>query len=236
MAKERVMKTDVLVIGGGIAGGFAAIKAADAGASVTLIDKGYMSRSGQSPYVDSFLVFIQDWGDDLDEWMEMIGQVGEHVNHKDWAKLGLVESHARYEELVEWGVECAKHDDGTLYRKPAKLGPAKTIFMEPATIPVALREQCLARGVKVLCRRMMYDLLMKDGKVVGAFGFGIKESGLTVIECKSVVLATGASALKGPHWPVHSLTGDGDAMAYRAGAAITGKEFMDPIRQTLKAR
>ena len=236
MAKERVMKTDVLVIGGGIAGGFAAIKAADAGASVTLIDKGYMSRSGQSRYVDSFLVFIQDWGDDLDEWMEMIGQVGEHVNHKDWAKLGLVESHARYEELVEWGVEFAKHDDGTLYRKPAKLGPAKTIFMEPATIPVALRVQCLARGVKVLCRRMMYDLLMKDGKVVGAFGFGIKESGLTVIECKSVVLATGASALKGPHWPVHSLTGDGDAMAYRAGAAITGKEFMDPIRQTLKAR
>lgn len=228
MTKERVIKTDVLVIGGGIAGGYAAIKAADAGANVTLIDKGYMSRSGQSPYVDSFLVFNEDWGDNLDEWMDMIGQVGEHVNHREWTKLGLVESHDRYEELVEWGVKFAKHDDGTLYRKEAKLGPAKTIFMEPATIPVALREQCLARGVNILYRRMIYDLLMRDGKVVGAVGFGIKGSSLTVIECKSVVLATGASGMKGPHWPIHSLTGDGDAMAYRAGAAITGKEFMDP--------
>ena len=228
MTNERVTKTDVLVIGGGIAGGYAAIKAADAGASVTLIDKGYMSRSGQSPYVDSFLVFNEDWGDNLDEWMDMIGQVGEHVNHREWTRAGLVESHDRYEELVEWGVEFAKHDDGTLYRKLSNLGPAKTIFMEPTTIPVALREQCLARGVNILYRRMIYDLLMRDGKVVGAVGFGIKGASLTVIECKSVVLATGASGLKGPHWPIHSLTGDGDAMAYRAGAAITGKEFMDP--------
>ncbi|AKS45863.1 Succinate dehydrogenase/fumarate reductase, flavoprotein subunit [Octadecabacter temperatus] len=228
MTKERVMKTDVLVIGGGIAGGYAAIKAADAGASVTLIDKGYMSRSGQSPYVDSFLVFNEDWGDNLDEWMDMIGQVGEHVNHREWTKAGFVESHDRYEELVEWGVEFAKHDDGTLFRKTAKLGPAKTLFMEPAKVPTVLREQALARGVNILYRRMINDLLVRDGKVVGAVGFGIKGTALTVIECKSVVLATGASGMKGPHWPIHSLTGDGDAMAYRAGASITGKEFMDP--------
>lgn len=228
MTDHRAIRTDVLVIGGGIAGGYAAIKAADAGASVILVDKGYMSRSGQSPYVDSFLVFNEDWGDKLDEWMEMIGRVGEHVNHREWTKVGLVESHDRYRELVEWGVAFAKHEDGSLYRKPSKLGAAKTIFMEPATIPVALREQCLARGVNILYRRMIYDLLMNDGKVVGAVGFGIKNSALTIIESKSVVLATGASGLKGPHWPIHSLTGDGDAMAYRAGAAITGKEFMDP--------
>jgi len=220
--------SDVLVIGGGIAGGYAAIKAADAGANVVLVDKGYMSRSGQSPYVDSFLVFNEEWGDNLDEWMEMIGQVGEHLNHREWTKAGLVESHDRYLELVEWGIDFAKHDDGTLYRKPSNLGPAKTIFMEPATIPVALREQCLARGVKILYRRMIYDLLMEDGKVVGAIGFGSKDDKLTIYKFKAVVLATGASAMKGPHWPVHTLTGDGDAMAYRAGAAITGKEFMDP--------
>ncbi|MBX2885353.1 MAG: FAD-binding protein [Granulosicoccus sp.] len=228
MSKERVIKTDVLVIGGGIAGGYAAIKAADAGANVTLVDKGYMSRSGQSPYVDSFLVFNEDWGDNLDEWMAMIGQIGEHVNHREWTKAGLVESRERYEELLEWGVEFAKHDDGTIYRKPSKIGPAKTIFMEPTTVPVALREQCLARGVNILYRKMIYDLLMRDGQVVGAVGFGIKGTSLTVIECKAVVLATGASGFKGPHWPIHSLTGDGDAMAYRAGASITGKEFMDP--------
>jgi len=228
MAEDRVIKADVLVVGGGIAGGYAAIKAADAGAQVVLVDKGYMSRSGQSPYVDSFLVFNEEWGDDLDEWMQRIGQIGEHVNHREWTKAGLVESYDRYLELVEWGVEFAKHEDGSLYRKLGKLGATKTIFMEPATIPVALREQCKARGVKIVYRRMIYDLLMENGRVAGAVGFGIKNTDLTIFECKSVVLATGASALKGPHWPTHSLTGDGDAMAYRAGASITGKEFMDP--------
>ena len=49
MTDDRLIKTDVLVIGGGIAGGYAAIKAADAGANVVLVDKGYMGRSGQSP-------------------------------------------------------------------------------------------------------------------------------------------------------------------------------------------
>lgn len=228
MTEDGVVKADVLIIGGGIAGGFAAIKAADTGAKVVLVDKGYMSRSGQSPYVDSLLVFNEDWGDDLDAWMNLIGQVGEHVNHREWTKIGLIESHDRYLELLDWGIEFAKHEDGTLYRKTGKLGTTKTIFMEPATIPVALREQCLARGVTILYRRMIHDLIIQDGKVVGAIGFGMKNTKLTVFECKSVVLATGASALKGPHWPTHSLTGDGDAMAYRAGAAITGKEFMDP--------
>jgi len=228
MSKDRLVKCDVLVIGGGIAGGYAAIKAADAGASVALVDKGFVSRTGQSPYVDSFLVFNEEWGDNLDEWMEMVGQVGEHLNHREWTKAGFVESHDRYLELCEWGVEFAKQEDGTVYRKPGNFGAAKTMFMEPATVPVALRDQCKARGVKIVQRRMIYDLIMQDGRVVGAVAFGIKNTNLTIFECKSVVLATGASALKGPHWPTHSLTGDGDAMAYRAGAAITGKEFMDP--------
>ena len=57
MSKDRLVTCDVQVIGGGIAGGYAAIKAADAGASVALVDKGFVSRTGHSPYVDSFLVF-----------------------------------------------------------------------------------------------------------------------------------------------------------------------------------
>lgn len=57
---ERTMTCDVLVIGGGIAACFAAVKAREAGASVIMVDKGYVGRSGQSPYADSFLIFTPE--------------------------------------------------------------------------------------------------------------------------------------------------------------------------------
>ncbi len=227
-SQDRVIECDVLVIGGGIAGGFAAIKAHDAGANAVIVDKGFMSRSGQSPYVDSFLVFNPEWGDDLDTWLDMIARTGEYLNHRDWTEAGLVDSHDRYTELLDWGVEFATEEDGTLYRRENQLGTTKSLFMEPGSIPNTLREQAKQRGIQIVYRRMIYDLIMADGRIVGAVGFGVKSYKLTVFKCKSVVLATGASGMKGPHWPIHMLTGDGDAMAYRAGASITGKEFMDP--------
>ena len=46
MPSENVVETDVLVIGGGMAGSFAAIKAREQGLDVTLVDKGYVSKSG----------------------------------------------------------------------------------------------------------------------------------------------------------------------------------------------
>jgi succinate dehydrogenase/fumarate reductase flavoprotein subunit len=228
VSKEKVIQCDVLVIGGGIAGGFAALKAHDSGAKVVVVDKGFVSRSGQSPYVDGHLVFNPEWGDDLEAWMAMINRVGEYLNQRDWTKVGLVESYARFCELVSWGVEFARNPDGTWYRRPNPLGAAKTMFMPPRQIPNVLREQMKARGIQIVDRHMVYDLIQAEGRVVGAIGFGWKDYALTIFECKAVVLATGASGLKGPQWPIHMLTGDGDAMAYRAGAAITGKEFMDP--------
>ena len=75
------LESDVLVIGGGITGGFAAIKAHDSGASVAVADKGTIGRSGQSPYVDSHLVFNPDWGDDLKAWLDQVAHVGEYVAH-----------------------------------------------------------------------------------------------------------------------------------------------------------
>ena len=51
MSSENIVETDVLVIGGGIAGCFAAVKAREHGDDVTLVEKGHVSRSGQTPYI-----------------------------------------------------------------------------------------------------------------------------------------------------------------------------------------
>lgn len=57
-----VLTTDVLVVGGGMAGCFAALKARGAGAKTLQIDKGFVGSSGQSPFADSFCIFNEDWG------------------------------------------------------------------------------------------------------------------------------------------------------------------------------
>lgn len=230
MIERRVIETDVLVIGGGITGGFAAIKAHDSGATVSVADKGTIGRSGQSPYVDSHLVFNAEWGDDLKAWLATVARVGEYVAHQGWTEVGLVESHDRYREMVDWGVAFSHNPDGSLYRRPGLLGPTKTLFMPPMAIPDTLREQMRKRQVRLFNRTMIFDLIRQQGKVIGALGVSTWKDEISLVEfrCKAVVLACGASGLKGPQWPIHMLTGDGDAMAYRAGAAITGKEFMDP--------
>ena len=228
MEADRVVKCDVLVIGGGIAGCMAAIKAKEGGAKVVLVDKGFVSRTGQSPYVDSHLVFNPDWGDDLDEWLRTTAEIGEYVNHPEWTKIGLQDSYERFQEFTKWGVEWAKNDDGSYYRRESDLGATKTMFMGPIQIPTMLRDKVKEHKVRILDRTMIAELIKQDGRIVGAIGFSWKTYKLSIFKANAVIMATGASGLKPPSWPIHNLTGDGDVMAYRVGAEILGKEYVDP--------
>ncbi len=228
MASDRIIECDVLVVGGGIAGCMAAIKAKQAGAKVVLVDKGFVSRTGQSPYVDSHLVFNKEWGDDLSAWLASMSFIGEYVNNPVWTEIGLLDSYERFKEFTEWGVEWACNPDGSYYRRPSPLGVTKTIFMGPIQIPTLLREKAKAVGVRIIDRTMIAELLRHEERIVGAVGFSWKGDKLTVFKTGAIVMATGASGLKPPSWPIHNLTGDGDAMAYRIGATILGKEYTDP--------
>ena len=67
VADPRRIETDVLVIGGGMAGAFAAIAAQAQGLAVTLVDKGTVGRSGSTPWANTFSVFDEDAGDDREE-------------------------------------------------------------------------------------------------------------------------------------------------------------------------
>jgi succinate dehydrogenase/fumarate reductase flavoprotein subunit len=72
---------------------------------------------------------------------------------------------------------------------------------------------------------MVTDLLKQDGKVVGAIGFPIESYDLYIFKAKATILTAGGSSYKPPEFAMWSITGDGEGMAYRAGAEITGKEF-----------
>jgi len=226
----RVIESDVLVVGGGMAGCFAAIKAREAGATVTLADKGTCGKAGQTPFAGGMLVFNEAWGDDLEAWLRQIEVYSDHLNRRDWTELCFRESFARFEDLCAWGVEFERDAAGQVVRGGVPLGPCKAVHMGVVKPPLKLRRQTERSGARIVDRTMVTGLLKDDdGAVCGAVGFPLDdEDAVVVFRAGAVVLAAGAGGLKVPGWPIGDLTHDGDAMAYRAGATITGKEFVDP--------
>lgn len=227
MPVENVVETDVLVIGGGMAGCFAALKAKERGVDVTLVDKGYVGKSGQTPWAGSYVVFNPEWGDNLDAWVNQVTTVGEYVNNRKWTEIVFQDSYARYQDLASWGVEFAKNDEGGLLRSTTSLGPCRAVHMEPRGFAEILREQAVKRGVRVLDRIMVTNLLKQEGKIVGAIGIPMESYDLYIFKAKATIICAGAAGFKPAGWPISELTADGDAMSYRAGAEITGKEFVD---------
>jgi succinate dehydrogenase/fumarate reductase flavoprotein subunit len=222
------METDVLVVGGGIAGCFAAIKAKEQGLDVIQIDKGYVGKSGQTPYAGSWALFNSEWGDDLEAWMGQVKRIGEYVNHRNWTEIGFRDSYARYLDLVSWGVTFREYVDGGLMRVAPPWGPCKAALFPAFETAKLIRKQVKKTGVRIVDRMMITELIKQDGEIIGALGIPVDKEASVVVKAKAVVLCTGAGGFKAAGWPISGLTSDGDAMAYRVGATITGKEFVDP--------
>jgi succinate dehydrogenase/fumarate reductase flavoprotein subunit len=107
------------------------------------------------------------------------------------------------------------------------LGPCLCAFPDNKKLPSILRKKVLESGVKIIDRIMMTDLIKTEQEITGAVGITVGEAEFCVLYAKAVILCTGASGFKPTGWPISNLTSDGDMMAYRIGAAITGKEFID---------
>ena len=203
------VSTDVLVVGGGMAGVFAAVKAHDAGAKVMLVDKGTVGKSGQTPFARGIFRFDEEQtGMSKAEYLERTAEASEFMNNPAYTELLLDHSAERIDELDSWG------------------------FFDSAAYAKSLRRPLEERKIPLYERVMLTHLLKEDGRIAGAMGLFIDEKKTLVILAKSVILCTGASGFKPPGWQIGSLTSDGDAMAYRIGAEITGKEWCDGHSRT----
>lgn len=229
MATDRVVETDVMVVGGGLAGTFAAIEARASGADVLVVEKAYTGKSGGAALGASwFAVFNPEWGHDFCTWMDLLTGIGEYLNNRDWVEIILRESYARYRDLVSWGVPFASETG----RSPFPGSYAMPLVKN--TIMPILRSKLLEDGVRILDRVMITDLIAVDGRVLGAVGFDTRKGDFYTLKAKATILSTGSGAFKAAGWTDSYWTADGDAMGYRAGAAITGKEFGGKDGGTLK--
>ena len=224
MASGKRFETDVLIVGGGIAGCFAAIKAKDCGLDVVMVDKGHVGKIGASAFAGGYYgVYTPEWGHDFDASMKEVCQAGEYINHQDWMEIVLKESYDRYKDLVSWGIEFVKNEDGSLFVN--RVGALECLNLFRRKYMPILREKVIEKGIQIIDRIMTTDLIKCDDKVSGAVGFHAHTGEFHVFHSTATVLTTGTGGFKQGSMPTAFLTADGEAMAYRAGAEITGKEF-----------
>jgi len=234
------LSCDVLVVGGSTAGCFAAVSAREAGLDVIIADKAGAGYAGASIMASGFwAVFNADWGMDYDNTLAFINRNASYMNHREWTEIFLKESWQTYLDMKAWGVPFpVPEEEMTSYHSKIYDVNAGHDDQDPHTrygmVPLAhrevtpfLRKHAARVGVRICDRLMITDLLEKDERVFGAVGFGLDSGEPVVIRAKATVLAAGRGYFKPPGMNVSGQTGDADAMAYRAGAVISGKEFPD---------
>lgn len=237
MPNKIVHETDVLIVGGGVAAACAAIKASEAGVRVLLVDKGFFGRSGTSALASGvFQAYME--GDDLDRWVK--AHTNPMVNITALRK-GIKVTGELLQNMDQWGVKWIKNEGkiqrvdmavGPLFPVNAMMGEGGPQFM------MALRNESLRRGIDVVNRVMVTELLTSDGlhptneRVTGALGFDTVEGDVHVFRAKSTILCTGPVHIPYPkagggfHGMPINCTGDGVAAAYRAGAQLSKMEFL----------
>jgi len=229
MIAEKRIAADVLVIGGGMAGCFAAIKAKQQGAEVVLVDKGCVGKSGQTPYSTVIMDFDSTRGPGVEESTNYINRAGEYISNQYWTERCIRESKAICEEMISWGMPFKVQDDEDCFnfkRVPKSL--TKPRSYDSMDMAKFLRDTVIKNGVTVLERVMITELLKQDGRITGSVGITMDSDDVYIFVAKTTVLCVGSCGFKPAGYPaVTQLTCDGEAMAYRAGAEIGGKEFVD---------
>lgn len=239
MSSERIIDTDVLVIGGGLAGCFAAIKAKEQDADVVLVDKGYVGKTGGSPYAAQTMVFNPEWGHDFEALMEQVNVLGEYVNNRLWNEIVFKKSYERFKDLQSYGVKFFE-ENGKVVQFPSPITnldfPDKEKF--PPLVcqvvkwlpgwPITLRKKVKETGVVLMERIMIHELIKQDDGIAGAVGYPVDKEDPVVFHTKAVIIAAGGGGFRPVDYPTHELTADGAALAYRVGATVTGKEFVSP--------
>lgn len=230
MREKTVVKSDVVVIGGGIAGCMAAIEVKNRGLEVIVVDKTYSGKSGASITPPAgMLCFDPEWGVEFDTVFDAYIKDGEYLNNQEWTKNVIGDSLQIHKDMEAWGVKFPPMTPEI----GRNISPPYTNTQIPFRgISPVLRKECKKRGVIFYDHIMCVELLAQDKTVNGITGFSTDTGEVFVFLAKAVVMAGGGNSFKPTGMPVSMLTGDAESMAYRAGASIGGKEFVNITHPT----
>ncbi|MFN8075379.1 MAG: FAD-binding protein [Kineosporiaceae bacterium] len=208
---------DVLVIGGGPAGTWAAIKAVEGGARVVLADKGHCGTSGATAAAGTGVWYVEPDPAAREKAMAAREGLGGYLADRGWMTRVLDETYARVDELARVQRYPFPVDE---HGRQVRTGVQGPDYMRRQR----LRVQRL--GVTVLDHSPVLELLTDaDGAVAGAAGVDLRTGERYEVRAGAVVLAAGACAFRSRTLGCDVTTGDGALMAAEVGAHLSGMEF-----------
>ncbi len=235
---HEIVETDVLCVGGGIAGLMAAIRAGELGANVVVAEKGNTLRSGAGATGnDHFACYIPEvHGPDIgsvikERQRKQTG--GKRLPDPELVPVWFEKSFDIVKLWDSWGIPMKYKGKYEFAGHTLPGRPFASLKYAGQGQKIVLTNEAVTRGVKIINRVMVFDLLANDG-VIGAIGFHTREDKLIEFRAKSVVLATGSVSRLypglTPGWMFNlthpgTLTGDGRAMGYRIGAELVNVEM-----------
>lgn len=236
MGKRLEIKADVLVIGGGSAGCMAAIRAKELNPDlkVVIFEKGDLKRSGSIAMgMDALNIVAVPGVDTPETYVEAASIAADGILDQKPSYHMAQRSYNLMKKLENWGVRFTKNENGNYIM--LKIHPKGKFYaaMDEPDLKVILADKVKKAGVTLLNRTMATSLLTEGKKVIGATGLNMCTGDFVVCLAKSVILSSGGQArltlpksgyLYGTFdYPGNA--GDGYAMAFRAGAQLTGFEY-----------
>jgi len=224
---------DVLVIGAGGAGLRAAVEASAAGVKVAVICKSLLGKAHTVMAEGGIAAALADT-DDRDNWQVHFADTmrgGQYLSSWRMAELHAKEAPARTRELEAWGALFDRTKDGRIlqrnfgghrYPRLAHVGDRTGLEMIRT-----LQDHGIHLGLDVFMEYTVVTLLKYGDRIAGAFGYDRERGRFHLFRAKAVVLATGgigrAYKITSNSW---EYTGDGQSLAYHAGARLVDMEFV----------
>lgn len=227
--KERLLATDVLVIGTGGAGLRAAIEAKNMGAEVLIVSKGGFPSGCTAVAMGGMLAAV-DKQDSADCHYEDTVRGGDYLNTPRLVRLLANQAAERVRDLERYGTKFEKKGENyRLFPYTGSSIPRGVVALKPyqGGYIKGLVKEVKRLGINALAHVMITDLIKKKNAVVGAAGLELETDTFLIISARAVILASGgAGNLYSFTTNPPGMTGDGYALAYKAGAQLQDMEFI----------
>ncbi len=232
--KEHLYETDILIVGSGSAGLWAAhsIKQKNNAVKVLVVDKGPENWGGLMSCAGGDLDIVMP-NEDVQDWVRDWVYYFDGLCDQELMEKLFKDTYEILEQYRQWGCDYLTDDEGHIETVGVpqrgldhiKLYVTKEKGSGGLRMVNALVKAIKAEGVDSLGRTMLTELL-KDasGRVIGAIGFNTIDGSFVKIKSKAILIASGMGGWKSSYMKNPS-TGEGIAMAFRAGAEIRNMEF-----------
>jgi adenylylsulfate reductase, subunit A len=230
----EIIQTDLLIVGGGNAGCFAAIEAkkTNPAMKVTIMEKAHISRSGATAAgMDAINTYIPKGKtpEDLVQWSR--SQVGGGPLREDLALSNAQELNSAVDDLESWGLPVLRDEEDQM-----QFRGKWDISIHGEQLKPIMAEKAIEMGAEVYNRVAATNLWLEGGRCVGAMGFGVRDGKFYAFRAKATIVSTGGacglyksytSDATGSHhqtWMCPFNVGTGYAVGIRAGAEMTTME------------